>query len=218
MRCAGDGSASAVQPAHLSALLPTSDSSRLHPVILGHFHPGPMGNFSRLNRKAMFFHRCQIPAMLIACFFVRAIHSIQKCGRVICRDDQICCVHGNDTTEATCCKRFVDKTYYNIAMVTRKLSGVLILLLLFAVGYFVHRALCSRSRQLTPASNGQPAATTSQEPLVESCTPDSFTAPAPAAHLPTYEECKRLPTYEETVREGSSGQQSSSSSSMGQAT
>uniref|UniRef100_A0A3B4XGQ7 Uncharacterized protein n=1 Tax=Seriola lalandi dorsalis TaxID=1841481 RepID=A0A3B4XGQ7_SERLL len=148
----------------------------------------------------MFFHRCQMLVLFIVCFLVRTVvYSIRKCGQVLCRDDQVCCVQGNDTT-TSCCKQFMDKTYYNIAMVTRKLSGILILLLLFAVGYFVQRVLCSRSRQLTPPHNGHPTVTTSQEPLVERCTPDSLMDPALDAQLPTYDECKRLPTYEETSR------------------
>ncbi|KAG7229305.1 hypothetical protein INR49_012963, partial [Caranx melampygus] len=171
-----------------------------HPARFIRFHPGmqqKQHNKPRQSLAGLTRREADEAVMLIVCFFVRTIHSIQKCGRVLCRDDQTCCERGNETTSVTCCKRFVD-TYYNIAMVTRKLSGVLILLLLFAVGYFVHRALCSRSRQLTPPPNGQPTVTTSQEPLVESRTPDSFTGPAPAAQLPTYEECKRPPTYEET--------------------
>lgn len=140
----------------------------------------------------MFFYKCQALVLFTVCFLVRTlVYSIRRCGQdMLCRDDQVCCVQGNDSTVVTCCKQLVDKTYYNIAMVTRKLSGVLIMLLLFAVGYFVQRALCSKSRQLTPAHNGHPLVTTSQDPLVESSTADS----APAA---------QLPTYEETVRDGS---------------
>lgn len=164
----------------------------------------------------MFLYKCQMLAVFTVCCFVRSVvYSIRKCGQDVCRDDEICCAQGNNTTAVTCCKQFVDKTYYNIAMVTRKLSGVLIMLLLFAVGYFVQRVLCSRSRQLTPPHDGHPAPTTSQEPLMESCTPDSLRDPAPTAQLPTYDECKRLPTYEETVRDGCRGQPEFS---MGQAT
>lgn len=164
----------------------------------------------------MLFYKCQALAVFTVCFLVRAgVNSIRKCGQDLCRDDQVCCVQGNNTTAVTCCKQFVDKTYYNIAMVTRKLSGVLIMLLLFAVGYFVQRMLCSRSRQLTPPNNGHPTVTTSQEPLMESNTPDSLMDPAPAAQLPSYDECKRLPTYEETVRDGSRGRPEFN---MGQAT
>ncbi|KAM9349935.1 uncharacterized protein ABDE67_009653 [Symphorus nematophorus] len=174
--------------------------------------------------SAMLFYRCQALIGFTVCFLVRTfVYSIRRCGQDICRDEQVCCAQGNNTTAVTCCKQFVDKTYYNIAMVTRKLSGVLIMLLLFAVGYFVQRVLCSRSRQLTPPHSGHPAVTTSQEPLVESSTagscsmdhPAAAAAAAAAAQLPSYDECKRLPTYEETVRDGSRGQPESN---MGQTT
>uniref|UniRef100_A0A669DGW5 Uncharacterized protein n=1 Tax=Oreochromis niloticus TaxID=8128 RepID=A0A669DGW5_ORENI len=151
----------------------------------------------------MFFLRNQLLALFTTCLFVRTVvYCSRRCGDVLCRNDQICCTQGNNTSVVTCCPELVNYTYYSIAMVTRKLSGILILLLLFALGYFVQRVLCSRSRQDTPPQNGQPAATTSQEMLMESCTPDSSADPAAAAHLPTYDECKHLPTYEETVRDG----------------
>lgn len=151
----------------------------------------------------MFFSRCQALTALTVSFVVRTtVYSIQKCGQDICRDEQVCCAQGENSTAVTCCKRLVDKTYYNIAIVTRKLSGVLILLLLFALGYFIQRALCSNSRRLSRPYNGPPPVTTSQEPLVESNTQDPAPAPAPAAQLPSYDESKRLPTYEETVRDG----------------
>ncbi|KAK2822376.1 hypothetical protein Q5P01_022441 [Channa striata] len=162
-------------------------------------------------------HQCQV-LVFTGCFLVRTVvYSIRKCGRDLCPDDQICCAQGHNSTAVTCCKEFMDNTYYNIAMITRKLSGVLILLLLFAVGYFVQRMLCSRSRQLTPSHNAHPAVTTSQDPLVESCAPVSSLDPAPAAQLPAYDACKRLPTYEETVlNHGGSGR--GPESSMGQTT
>ncbi|XP_061783873.1 uncharacterized membrane protein C3orf80 homolog [Nerophis lumbriciformis] len=136
-----------------------------------------------------------------------------RCGFAICRDDQECCPRGNATaSEGTCCNRLEDKTYYHVAMVTRKLSGVLIMLLLFALGYLVQRVLCSRSRQLNPAHSGDSAVATSQELLVGSSTPDSLLDCGTTAQLPTYEQCKHLPTYEETVRYGQTN------SSFGQTT
>lgn len=145
----------------------------------------------------MSLSRCW-PLMLLTLSLLGPVNvfSIRRCGPDICRDEQICCAQGNNSAVVTCCKQSLDKTYYNIAMVTRKLSGVLIMLLLFAVGYFVHRALCSKSRQLSQPLHGHPSVTTSQEPLVESSGPDV----APATQLPSYEEAKRLPTYEETMR------------------
>lgn len=163
----------------------------------------------------MFFNVWQALTVFTACLLGRAfVYSIRKCGLEYCRDDHICCAQGNATV--TCCKPFVDETYYNIAMVTRKLSGVLILLLLFAVGYFVQRMLCSSSRQSIPPQNGPPTIrpTASQELLMESCSRDSLADGAPPlpqrsltpnSSLPTYDDCKRLPTYEETVLDGKRG-------------
>lgn len=154
----------------------------------------------------MIFYKYQALSVLALCFLVRkVVCAIRRCGQDLCHDYQVCCAQGNNTHAVTCCKQFMDTTYYNIAMVTRKLSGVLLMLLLFAAGYFVQRMLCSRSRQLTPPHGGHPAVTTSQEPLMESGAPSCSLDPAPASQLPSYEECKRLPTYEETVCNGSGG-------------
>lgn len=145
----------------------------------------------------------------VCCLVRSVVYTIRKCGHAVCRDDEDCCPVGKNTT-GPCCRKFEDMTYYNISMVTRKLSGVLIMLLLFAVGYFIQRALCSRPRQDSPPPNGHPAATISQEPLMEICTGDSPMDPAASAQLPTYDECKSLPTYEETVRDGCRGKPESS--------
>lgn len=140
---------------------------------------------------------------------VLGTHSSQRCGPAFCRDDRECCLRGN---ASSCCNPLEDDTYYHVAMATRKLSGVLIMLLLFALGYFIQRVLCSRSRQLSSDNGGDPTVTTSRELLVELATPESLLDGRSAAHLPTYDQCKRLPTYEETVRYGQS------QSSVGQST
>lgn len=146
----------------------------------------------------MVFRKNQALTLVVLSFFVDTlVCSIRKCGQVICRDEQICCPQENNSSAVTCCKQLVDKTYYNIAMVTRKLSGILILLLLFALGYSLQRVLCSKTGRLVQAQNGHPPVTTSQDPLMESNSPDQ----APAAQLPPYDESKRLPTYEETMRD-----------------
>lgn len=193
-----DGFASALQPTSIS--LPHPQVSRLACILFPKLLFSSLDHFPPSTTPGMVFHSCQILAVLSGCFLVRIV-SIHKCGHSLCPDDQVCCVQGNNTAADTCCKKVVDMTYYNIAMITRKLSGVLIMLLLFAVGYFVQRMLCSRTRQINPAHNGLPAVTTSQEPLVECFTPDSLVDPALAARLPSYDACKRLPTYEETVRD-----------------
>ncbi|KAF7652970.1 hypothetical protein LDENG_00088790 [Lucifuga dentata] len=167
----------------------------LPPRFLRSLHP--------LNSTAMFSYQTLVFAVWFLVFTL--VNCVRKCGQALCRDEQVCCVQGNNTTLFTCCKQIVDKTYYNIAVVTRKLSGVLILLLLFAVGYFIQRILCSRTRQQSQPHNGPPTATMSQEQLLESCTSDSLTDPAQGVQLPSYDECKHLPTYEETVRSGCRG-------------
>ncbi|KAM9789876.1 zona pellucida sperm-binding protein 3-like [Neosynchiropus ocellatus] len=129
------------------------------------------------------------------------MNSGRRCGREFCREDEICCAEGNHSLTLTCCRQYADSTYVNIAVVTRKLSGVLIMLLLFAVGYLVQRILCSKSRRTTPEDH--PTATVSQEPLVQRDTTVVGLMdrdPGPQAVLPSYEECKHLPTYEETMR------------------
>lgn len=148
----------------------------------------------------MLFHKHQALAVLLLSLFVRTlVYSIHRCGQELCPDQQVCCPQGNTSGAVTCCRRLVDKTYYNIAMVTRKLSGVLILLLLFALGYSLQRVLCSKTGRLGQAQNGHPPVTTSHDPLMEGSSPDQDQAPT--AQLPPYEGSKRLPTYEETMRD-----------------
>lgn len=145
----------------------------------------------------MVFRKNQALTWLVLSFFVHTlVYSISRCGQDICRDEQTCCPQGNSSSAVTCCKQLVDNTYYSIAMVTRKLSGVLILLLLFALGYSLQRVLCSKTGQLVQAQNGLSLVTSSQDSLMESNSPDQ----APAAQLPSYDQSKRLPTYEETMR------------------
>ncbi|XP_038145264.1 uncharacterized membrane protein C3orf80 homolog [Cyprinodon tularosa] len=156
----------------------------------------------------MFSIRCRTVIVFSVCLLTPTLaSSIQRCGTGSCSYDPICCK--NISSYIPCCKPSVDHTYYNIAMVTRKLSGVLIMLLLFALGYFIQRMLCSKSRQQSPPHNGPPPVTTSQEMLMESCSRETLADPplahASAVKLPTYEECRDLPTYEETIKDGSRG-------------
>uniref|UniRef100_A0A674N551 Granulins domain-containing protein n=1 Tax=Takifugu rubripes TaxID=31033 RepID=A0A674N551_TAKRU len=133
----------------------------------------------------MLFHKHQALAALLLSLFVRTlVSSLHRCGQEVCPDEHGCCPdehgccpdehgccpHGSNSSAVVCCQRLTSKTYYNIAMVTRKLSGVLLLLLLFALGYSLQRLLCSRTGRLAQAQNGHPAVTTSQDPLMESGT------------------------------------------------
>ncbi|XP_037132151.1 uncharacterized membrane protein C3orf80 homolog [Syngnathus acus] len=143
----------------------------------------------------MFF---QTLAVLTVCSAL-GTRSSQRCRPSFCRDEPECCPGRN---ASACCEPSEDGAYGHVATVTRKLSGVLIMLLLFALGYSVQRVLCSRSRQLSPDDGGRPAVAASRELLMESSTPDSLTDGGTMAYLPTYDQCKHLPTYEETVGYG----------------
>ncbi|CAL8315606.1 unnamed protein product [Gadus morhua 'NCC'] len=155
----------------------------------------------------------RIPAFWTVLFILlNTVYSIRRCGPDICSDDQICCPPGQGNV--TCCKPIVDPTYYNIAMITRKLSGILLLLLLFAMGYSIQRLICSKTRRrihdtehlaASQSPSGHPTPTVSREPLIVAPGSSSESDAAPPASLPTYEECicKRLPTYEESLLESS---------------
>ncbi|KAJ8388660.1 hypothetical protein AAFF_G00130690 [Aldrovandia affinis] len=132
--------------------------------------------------------------------------AVRNCGDIECRDDQRCCAQGNGSTTIRCCKLTTHTFYDNVGWVTRKLSGILILLLLFAMGYFIQRMICPRprrhhERQEEPSLfNGH--ATASQDSLLDrfpEYTLENFSSPV--LQLPAYDEVKYLPTYEETMQE-----------------
>lgn len=134
----------------------------------------------------MVSHKHQALALLLLSLFLRTlVSSLHRCGQDVCPPG------GNSSAAVT------GRTYYNIAMVTRKLSGVLLLLLLLALGYSLQRLLCSRRGRLARGQHGHAPVTTSQDPLMEGCSPD----PGPAPQVPSCHGAKRLPTYEETMRD-----------------
>uniref|UniRef100_A0A8C6PA86 Transmembrane protein 92 n=1 Tax=Nothobranchius furzeri TaxID=105023 RepID=A0A8C6PA86_NOTFU len=169
-----------------------------------------MQGICRFKGTTAMFSSRYLPVFSVFLLDPSLVYCLNRCGQKWCAKDQICCGNRN----STCCKQPTVNIYSSIAVLTRKLSGILIILLLFAVGYFIHRILCSRSRQPTPSQSRPPPVTTSRELLMESCPPEAFTDPAPFPQLPSYDECNRLPTYEETIRDGNRGPPGSN---MGQA-
>ncbi|XP_026796753.1 uncharacterized membrane protein C3orf80 [Pangasianodon hypophthalmus] len=116
-------------------------------------------------------------------------------------------------TSAGCCDLTTRTFAEHASWLARKLSGLLILLALFAVGYFVQRLVCPRHRRRgrappEPESLLGARATASQDTLLERFEDggggggvdgvDGFTSPV--LQPPAYEEVKDLPTYEESVR------------------
>ncbi|XP_018409457.1 PREDICTED: uncharacterized membrane protein C3orf80 homolog [Nanorana parkeri] len=135
-----------------------------------------------------------------------------SCGDLLCGDKEGCCVFGNVShTEIKCCKLPFHTFLDNVGWFVRKLSGLLILLVLFAIGYFLQRMICPSPRRYTrPQPRGQNGPgllneTSSQDSLIDSVRHLSehelriISSPV-FLQLPSYEEVKYLPTYEESMR------------------
>ncbi|XP_077468492.1 putative membrane protein C3orf80 homolog [Stigmatopora argus] len=159
-----------------------------------------------------------------ACLF-SVCQALRNCGEVHCGDGQQCCppigagngsnnggggggggggVDGGATVR--CCKLPIHVFFDNVGWFTRKLSGILILLLLFAMGYFIQRIVCPRPRRHPHQDRGEEPSlfhghtSASQDTLLDrypECNPVDFAS----ANLPAYDEVKYLPTYEESMQE-----------------
>ncbi|MFT7803767.1 hypothetical protein Z043-103106 [Arapaima gigas] len=139
---------------------------------------------------------------------IYASEALQDCGEVRCAAGQQCCARANYSVTARCCTLPRHTFLDSLGWVARKLSGVLILLLLFAMGYFIQRIVCPRPRRHRhardePSSLLGGRAAASQDSLLERAAeraPGGLTSPV--LQLPAYDEVKDLPTYEETMRLG----------------
>ncbi|XP_058044994.1 uncharacterized membrane protein C3orf80 homolog [Ahaetulla prasina] len=71
-----------------------------------------------------------------------------SCGAQKCGAQESCCSYGNATyAETKCCKLPFHTFLDNVGWFVRKLSGLLILLVLFAIGYFLQRIICPSPRR-----------------------------------------------------------------------
>ncbi|KAJ8378684.1 hypothetical protein AAFF_G00237330 [Aldrovandia affinis] len=115
---------------------------------------------------------------------ISAGQALRNCGGTQCEEDQRCCAaRGNDSAASRCCKPPPLHTFFhNLDWIARKLSGILILLLLFAMGYFIQRIVCPRPRRQGDGQQQAPSATTSQDSLLERSlarhSPGDVTSPA----------------------------------------
>ncbi|XP_075892329.1 uncharacterized protein c15h3orf80 isoform X2 [Nelusetta ayraudi] len=178
----------------------------------------------------------QTTGTLLSACLLSACQALRSCGEVQCAEGQQCCpplVAGNGSTgtgsggaaaatttaaaAVRCCKLPIHIFFDNVGWFTRKLSGILILLLLFAMGYFIQRIICPRPRrhQQHHDRGGEPSslfhsggggggggghASASQDSLLDrypEYSPGEFASP----NLPAYDEVKYLPTYEESMQE-----------------
>ncbi|XP_029964831.1 uncharacterized membrane protein C3orf80 homolog [Salarias fasciatus] len=147
---------------------------------------------------------------LSACL-ISACQAARSCGGVQCGDGQQCCPpvltgNGSASSAVRCCKLPIHIFFDNVGWFTRKLSGILILLLLFAMGYFIQRIICPRPRRHPHHDRGEEPslfhghASASQDSLLDRY-PEYSLSDMASPSLPAYDEVKYLPTYEESMQE-----------------
>uniref|UniRef100_A0A670I3R8 Chromosome 3 open reading frame 80 n=1 Tax=Podarcis muralis TaxID=64176 RepID=A0A670I3R8_PODMU len=144
-----------------------------------------------------------------------------SCAELKCGEQESCCSYGNATyPEVKCCRLPFHTFLDNVGWFVRKLSGLLILLVLFAIGYFLQRVICPSPRRNSrrrpgrrrrdeddddddcdgdegdgdSLARGQPGAAAAPPPPLLPVVSPVF------LQLPSYEEVKYLPTYEESMR------------------
>uniref|UniRef100_A0A3Q3CGG8 Uncharacterized protein n=1 Tax=Haplochromis burtoni TaxID=8153 RepID=A0A3Q3CGG8_HAPBU len=106
----------------------------------------------------------------------------------------------------SCCQLSIHAFFDNVGWFTRKLSGILILLLLFAMGYFIQRIICPRPRRHPHHDRGEEPSlfhghtSASQDSLLERY-PEYNLGGFASPNLPAYDEVKYLPTYEESMQD-----------------
>ncbi|XP_078523669.1 putative membrane protein C3orf80 homolog [Lissotriton helveticus] len=159
-------------------------------------------------------------ATLVLCGLLRLCRGSWSCGELSCAEKEGCCVFGNSTyTEIKCCQLPFHTFLDNVGWFVRKLSGLLILLVLFAIGYFLQRIICPSPRRPPGGRSQRPARTDPEGPAAlnpdtregsQDSLLDSGRLLPPPEHelhiispvflqLPSYEEVKYLPTYEESM-------------------
>ncbi|XP_004639921.1 uncharacterized membrane protein C3orf80 homolog, partial [Octodon degus] len=77
------------------------------------------------------------------------------CAELACGEREGCCDSAN-ATAMRCCKLPLHAFLDNVGWFVRKLSGLLILLVLFAIGYFLQRIICPSPRRY-PRGQARPA-------------------------------------------------------------
>ncbi|KAM9039448.1 uncharacterized membrane protein C3orf80 homolog [Sarcophilus harrisii] len=129
-----------------------------------------------------------------------------SCGGLTCGDKERCCDFGNVTyTEVKCCKLPFHTFLDNVGWFVRKLSGLLILLVLFAIGYFLQRIICPSPRRYNRRQPGQP-----QQQQQQQQQPPQPPAAAPGGRRPQSDDAPALlhetaATSQDSLLDSSSG-------------
>ncbi|XP_037697713.1 uncharacterized membrane protein C3orf80 homolog [Choloepus didactylus] len=90
-----------------------------------------------------------LPLLLLALALVapsRGAGGGGGCAELACGERERCCEAAN-ATAVRCCKLPLHAFLDNVGWFVRKLSGLLILLVLFAIGYFLQRIICPSPRR-----------------------------------------------------------------------
>ncbi|NP_001386781.1 uncharacterized membrane protein C3orf80 homolog precursor [Rattus norvegicus] len=84
--------------------------------------------------------------LLLALALVAPSRGGGGCAELACGERERCCDSAN-ATAVRCCKLPLHAFLDNVGWFVRKLSGLLILLVLFAIGYFLQRIICPSPRR-----------------------------------------------------------------------
>ncbi|KAM5293374.1 putative membrane protein C3orf80 homolog [Ctenodactylus gundi] len=84
--------------------------------------------------------------LLLALALVAPSRGGGGCAELACGERERCCDAAN-ATAARCCQLPLHAFLDNVGWFVRKLSGLLILLVLFAIGYFLQRIICPSPRR-----------------------------------------------------------------------
>ncbi|KAM9189776.1 putative membrane protein C3orf80 homolog [Dugong dugon] len=93
--------------------------------------------------------------LLLALALVAPSRGGGGCAELACGERERCCDAAN-ATAVRCCKLPLHAFLDNVGWFVRKLSGLLILLVLFAIGYFLQRIICPSPRRY-PRGQARPA-------------------------------------------------------------
>ncbi|XP_024416074.2 uncharacterized membrane protein C3orf80 homolog [Desmodus rotundus] len=94
--------------------------------------------------------------LLLALALVAPSRGGGGCAELACGERERCCDAAN-ATAVRCCKLPLHAFLDNVGWFVRKLSGLLILLVLFAIGYFLQRIICPSPRRY-PRGQARPGA------------------------------------------------------------
>ncbi|XP_068602013.1 uncharacterized membrane protein C3orf80 homolog [Brachionichthys hirsutus] len=155
---------------------------------------------------------CGTTGALLSVCLLCVCEALRSCGKLQCGDGQQCCPpiatgNGSAGSAVRCCKLPIHIFFDNVGWFTRKLSGILILLLLFAMGYFIQRIICPRPRRHPHDDRSEEPslfhghASQSQDSLLDRHPPEHSLGGFASPSLPAYDEVKYLPTYEESMQE-----------------